>query len=1291
MNRLRPELIFTMLILLAAHAFSVAAEPSTPSGVTWIDPAGIPGSLVIHGGGRLPDSVRDKFHELAGGENARIVVIPTASDQADEAARHDAMLEPWKSLGVADVQVLHTRSKEKANDETLVEPLKKATAVWFGGGQQSRIADAYLGTAVEREIMALLARGGVIGGTSAGAAIQSKTMIAGGRDEPEMAIGFDLLSGAIVDQHFVARNRQPRLRKALADHQGLVGFGMDEETALVVRGRTLEVLGNSTVSVLLAASASRPAREFELKHGERHDLTMLRRAAIDRTLTEFPPRDLPEPKVASGTLVIVGGGGMPDEATKKFVELAGGPDALIVVLPTAIGDTIPERVGEVRMFERAGANNVKVLRQRTRAEIESPEFAAVLGEAKGVWFGGGRQWRFIDAYAGTKAEELLAGVLARGGVIGGSSAGATIQGQYLVRGSVLGNEEMMAEGYERGLGFLPGVAIDQHFTQRGRQKDMTAVMQRYPQLLGIGIDERTALFVSGQEVKVVGSGQVCFYDYRNGCPTGDTDYTALKAGQTYDLVARKTIETPADPAASRASGIEKRVLWTTSRVVGSPEPPPPYKTERAFAKLNFFEPLDLAAAPGTDRLFVAERKGKIFSFRNTPDADKADLVAELKGRTEEQKPTEAIIYGFTFHPRFTENRFIYVTYIPNPTKETPTGTRLARFSVSKSDPPTIDLASELTVLEWPNGGHNGGCLKFGPDGMLYIATGDGSGIADELQTGQNLSDLLGAILRIDIDHPAAGKNYSIPKDNPFVSTADARPEIYAYGLRQPWRFSFDPRNGDLWAGEIGQDLWEMILRIEKGGNYGWSVQEGNYPFRPERPRKPTPILKPVVEHPHSDFRSIVGGFVYRGSRLPELSGHYIYADFDTGRIWAFQYPGLAAGGPSPHTVSNHRELAQTNYRIVSIGEDAAGEIYFVDFTGGLYQLVKAPPVAQQAAFPRKLSETGIFASTKNHEVAPGIIPYSVNSELWTDHATKERFIAIPGEGKIGLDEITYPQPSPGAPPGWRFPDGTVLVKTFSMEMERGNPASRKRLETRLLHFQKFPGTQEYGDQYWRGYTYVWNDEQTDAELLDAKGLDRTLKIKDGDKLVEQTYRLPSRIECSLCHTQAAKFALGVNTMQMNREHDYDGIKANQLTTLAHIGIFDKPLPASTDKLPKLADYNDESLPLDTRARAYLHSNCAHCHVKWGGGNAEFKLVATLPLEELGIANVPPGHGTLGVAEGKLLVPGAPDKSLIAHRMKITGLGRMPHIGSRVPHETAIDLLNQWIAGLPGESKVGTKP
>jgi uncharacterized repeat protein (TIGR03806 family) len=677
---------------------------------------------------------------------------------------------------------------------------------------------------------------------------------------------------------------------------------------------------------------------------------------------------------------------------------------------------------------------------------------------------------------------------------------------------------------------------------------------------------------------------------------------------------------------------------------------------------------------------------------------KADLALEIKPGTDSKgMPMKRPIYGFAFHPKFKENGYIYVTWIPNPeTEGQPKGSRVSRFTV-KGEPPVADFASEKIIFEWPNGGHNGGCLKFGPDGMLYIVTGDGSGIADELVIGQDLSSIFSKMLRIDVDNPAPGKGYGVPKGNPFVNMKGAHPEVYAYGLRQLWRFSFDRKTGDCWGGEVGQDLWEMVYKIVKGGNYGWSVKEGDHDFRPERKRGPTPILKPVVEHSHSDFRSITGGFVYHGQRIPELRGAYIYGDFDTGRIWAFNHGTLVivqggnASQKHEYVVSN-RELARTTYRIITWAEDPEGELYFVDFTGGgIYQLAKDTKKDESARFPRKLSETGIFDSTKDHIVAPGVIPYTVNAQLWGDHAVKERFLAIPGNGQIGFDEITYPQPSPGSTPGWRFPDGTVLVKTFLMDMERGNPKSRKRLETRLLHFQQFPGTQEYGDQYWRGYTYKWNDEQTDAVLVDEKGLDLPLKIKTKDGVVEQNYRIPSRAECTLCHTNAHKFALGVATMQMNRDHIYvkpgedpirDGsVVANQLDTLEHIGIFTKPLAERPDKLPTLADYDNASLPAETRARSYLHSNCAHCHIKWGGGNAEFKLLATLPVAEMGIVNVAPAHGSFNIKDAKILVPGHPEKSILLQRMNMTGLGRMPHIGSRVVHESAVKMVSEWIKGM----------
>ncbi len=727
----------------------------------------------------------------------------------------------------------------------------------------------------------------------------------------------------------------------------------------------------------------------------------------------------------------------------------------------------------------------------------------------------------------------------------------------------------------------------------------------------------------------------------------------------------------ADPAARKADkpvGIDRRVPWTTSRVKGSPEPPAAYRTEAAFPKVRFSEPLDVAFVPGANRLAVAQRRGKIYTFVNDSRTDKADLLLDVQKN----------VYAIAFHPQFATHPYLYVTYILDSEKELPAGTHLSRFEVSRADPPRCDPASEKLILTWPSGGHNAGCLKFGPDGYLYVATGDGSGIADQLHTGQDVRDLLSSILRIDVDHPETGKGYAVPKDNPFVNLPGARPEIWAYGVRQPWKMSFDRATGALWAGEVGQDLWESVLKIEKGGNYGWSVMEGSHPFRPERKKGPTPILKPVVEHPHSDFRSITGGYVYHGKRLPKLAGAYVYGDFDTGRVWDLRLEGKK--------VAEHRELARTNHRIVSFGEDEAGEIYYLDFVGGqLHRLVPAPQTAPTAPFPRKLSETGLFSSTKDHKPAPGLIPYAVNAALWSDGAYKERFLAIPGDGKIEFDAIEYPQPSPGAPRGWRFPDGTVLVKTFAREMERGNPASRRRLETRLLHFQYMGGTEEYGDQYWRGYTYVWNDEQTDAELADAAGLDRTFTIKDpgapgGER--KQTWHFPSRAECTLCHTMAAKYALGVNTLQMNRDFDYGSRVANQLRTLEHLGVFTKPLPRPPEELPRLVDYEDASQDLDRRARSYLHANCSHCHMKWGGGNAEFLLLATLPLQDTRTLNTRPGQGTFDLPDPRILVPGEPERSLILYRMRKLGLGRMPHVASAVVDEKGAKLIEDWIKGLP---------
>ena len=752
---------------------------------------------------------------------------------------------------------------------------------------------------------------------------------------------------------------------------------------------------------------------------------------------------------------------------------------------------------------------------------------------------------------------------------------------------------------------------------------------------------------------------------------------SLNSPSTANAAAPDKADSKADSkiVERRATGIEKRIPWTTSRIQGSPDPASPYRTENAFPGLKFNEPLALSVEPKSGRMFVAERGGKVVSFAPGSKPWRAETVVEV-GHT---------IYGLALHPKFAENGYFYVMALVADDKEQDRGCRVFRFRATDvAGVPHADSATKTEIITWPSGGHMGGCLQFGPDGYLYVATGDGSGIADGLETGQRLDDLLGSLLRIDVDRPSDGRNYSSPADNPFVGRPGARPEIWSYGHRQVWRFSFDRQSGRLYAGEVGQDLWEMVYVVQKGGNYGWSVKEGNHPFRPERATGPTPILPALVEHPHSDFRSITGGYVYHGSRLPELRGAYIYGDYDTGKIWMLRHEGAK--------VVEHRELDDTQLRIVSFAQDLDGDVLLLDFPGGgIHRLAKAPPEAAPAhPFPRKLSETGLFSSTKTNTPAAGLIPYSVNAELWSDGAKKERFLAIPGAGRIEFDGVNYPQPAPGADPGWRFPHDTVIVKTFALELEAGNPKSLRRLETRILHHKHMPGTEEYGDQFWRGYTYVWNDEQTDAELLDAGGLDREFTVVDaaapGGRR-KQTWHFPSRAECTLCHTMSAKYALGVSTLQLNRDHDYDGVVANQLQTLDHIGLFTKRLPKKPDALPKLVDYRDAAQPLHLRARSYLHANCAHCHRKWGGGNADFQLLALLPLDETGIVDAKPGQGTLGVDGAKILAPGAPDRSLLAVRVQKLGLGRMPHVGSNVVDKQAAEILEAWIRGLDGKPEL----
>ncbi len=732
---------------------------------------------------------------------------------------------------------------------------------------------------------------------------------------------------------------------------------------------------------------------------------------------------------------------------------------------------------------------------------------------------------------------------------------------------------------------------------------------------------------------------------------------------------------PEDAPPQASSGRSNRIPWTTSRFAGTPDPAPPYRVEPAFPALKFDSPVVVAAASGLDRLFVAELNGKIYSFPNRPDCPRADLAIDLPAVL----PAVANVFGMAFHPNFARNHLVYLCYTLK--GGGPAGTRVASFRVDGTNPPSIQRETETVLLTWQAGGHNAGCLAFGADGYLYIGAGDTADPTppDPLGTGQMISDIPSSILRIDVDHPEGGKTYRIPPDNPFITAAGARPEVWAFGFRNPWRFSFDRKTGNLWVGDVGWELWEMIHLVKRGGNYGWSLMEGPQPVRPDGPRGPGPVIPPVIAHPHSEAGSITGGYVYRGRQLPALVGVYVYGDFQSGKVWGLRHDG--------EQVTWKGVLADTPLQLVSFGEDNDGEVYAIDFQRSqqLYKFVPNPSADTAATFPRTLGQTGLFADTKALTPAPGVAPYVINAELWADQAHADRWLAVPGTAQV----VATPAGS------WQAPEGTVLARTITLEMERGNPKTKRRLETQILH-------QEEGT--WRPYTYLWNDEQTDATLVDAEGATRTLKVKDtrapgGERV--QVYRTFARSECVLCHNpwverQTTIFGrqsaspLAFHTAQMNRTTKSGGSK-DQLKTLRNLGLIDGPAFGNGAPLPKLADPYDRQADLDARARSYLGVNCSHCHQFGAGGSANIFLQATAPLAKTNTLGARPMQGGFGISDAQIIAPGDPAGSVLYYRMAKLGGGRMPRVGSNAVDEVGLGLIHDWIAGLPHDTALANRP
>ncbi len=703
-------------------------------------------------------------------------------------------------------------------------------------------------------------------------------------------------------------------------------------------------------------------------------------------------------------------------------------------------------------------------------------------------------------------------------------------------------------------------------------------------------------------------------------------------------------------AAPLTGNAATRTPWTTSKVQGSPEPPPAYTTERIYPAVPLLEPVGLYFEPLTNWVLVVEHMGKLRAFPNQPEADKATLIADFSELTGPGGESFSIV----FHPGFATNHTLFAALLTREPRRSMGVWRMTmKPAVSPDAPPMVDVAGAVRLVDWWSDGHNGCDLHFGPDGFLYISAGDGSAPTppDVHKTGQSIDDLMSSILRIDVDHPADGKAYSIPKDNPFINRPGARPEVWAYGFRNPWRMSFDPRDGALWIGDVGWEAWEMLFRVSGAGfNGGWSIVEGPTRVNSTWPAGPTPIQPPLWSYPHTEGASVTGGRFYHGRALPELRDHHVFGDFESGKIWSILWRDGA--------VVSRAELTMTTHRVVCFANDLAGEICYADFSGGgIHRLVRNTNSAASSSFPRQLSGTGLFKSTATLEPAPGVEPYRIVAPSWADHARADLAVAVLGTATAKTGNKAT------------VPDGTVFTRTLTMEMKTGDPASARRIETQLLHLER---------SRWSAYTYRWNDAQTDAELVPKEGAEKQLIIDDpaapGGRR-EQNWRFLSRTECFRCHLDHFGTIVSFIPQQLAAKA---GGTETELERLKRLGVVDGKTDGGSWNL---ASPHDTAAPLDLRARSWLHANCGHCHRRDANASVMIQLHGAVTPAQMFAIDVAPNRGGFGLTDAKILAPGAPESSALLYRAATTASGRMPVVGSSVVDEPGLALLSHWVESL----------
>jgi len=733
----------------------------------------------------------------------------------------------------------------------------------------------------------------------------------------------------------------------------------------------------------------------------------------------------------------------------------------------------------------------------------------------------------------------------------------------------------------------------------------------------------------------------------------------------------------------------------------------------AFTNLTVDDPTMLIPEPGSNRLYVSSRQGQIFSFPNRPDAEKMTEFLNLTNIT--QGWDDCGLLAFAFHPDFNRpgaaKRFFYVWYHyspapvigpERPSSMTPGYDRLSRFTVPENSL-AADRSSEQVLINQfdHNLWHEGSGMAFGPDGFLYLSVSDEGAAYDMYNNTQTIrGKMFSGVLRIDVDqnparsHPIRRQplreielppgwtdnnyttNYFIPNDNPFIDPAGNQlEEFWAVGLRNPHRMTLDPATGRFWIGDVGQDKWEEVDVLERAANYQWSYMEGLHPIDGKSKPAPSDYIgvdrPPIYEYPHGTTGNcVIGGYVYRGAQFAkELGGKYIFGDNGSGRLWSMTWDGTN----EPQVTYLCNMPPGVNYTgLSSFGIDEKNELYLLKMgrPSKIYKLVRADTPRQPInhTLPQHLSEIGAFTDTGHLVPSAGIIPYNVNSPLWSDGANKQRWIAVPKSEKITF-----------SPTGsFSFPAGTVFIKNFELTVNETNGTTH-RLETRLLVRNNFGGVY--------GITYKWRADGSDADLLSA-ALTETLTVTNASGVRTQTWYYPGPFDCLVCHNPNSGSVLGVNARQLNGSLTYParGVTDNQLRSWNHIGLFSTNQDeAILTNVPKLVRVDDTNYPPELRIRSYLDANCAQCH-RPNGVAGYFDARFRVPLAAQRLINGPLAN-SLGNANNRVVKPGDLSKSVLFARINRIGDLQMPPLARNEVDTNAIKTVAEWIRHLPPSAEL----